>query len=321
MTKREKTVFIKERARALGFSHVGIAKAELLKDEEAHLHEWLAHGHHATMAWIARSPERRTDPRQVLPDAMSVISVAMNYYSPEQHSNDARVGKISRYAWGDDYHDVMSHRLSALQKSLEQLSPTSQNKWYVDTGPMMDKAWAVRAGIGWMGKHTNVITRDIGSWIFLGEIITTEEFEYDDPIADFCGDCTACIDACPTDAITHAYIVDSERCISYQTIESRSDEIPSELGKEFDRWIFGCDICQDVCPWNSFAKETAERAFHPRSENTAPILEEFETMSQEEFSRRFKNSPVKRTKLSGMKRNARNVLRFGSSHTKENEQQ
>lgn len=321
MTKRERTVLVKARARALGFSHVGIAKAESLKEEEAHLIEWLAHGHHATMAWLARSPERRTDPRHILADAMSVISVAMNYYSPAQHSVDRRLGKISRYAWGDDYHDVMSNRITALQKTVEQLSPSSHNRWYVDTGPVMDKTWAVRAGIGWMGKHTNVITRDIGSWIFLGEILSTEEFEYDDPISDFCGDCTACIDACPTDAIPQAYVVDSERCISYQTIESKSETIPEELGKQFGQWIFGCDICQDVCPWNSFAKETTERTFHPRPENLTPLLRDFETMPQEEFSRRFTNSPVKRAKLSGMKRNARNVLRSASSHTKENEQQ
>jgi len=298
---------IKIKALELGFCKIGIAKAELLNVEGEHLKEWLRLGYQASMLWMEKNVEKRVDPRNIVPNAQSVISVAINYYSPEEHTNEPTVGKISRYAWGDDYHILVTKRIEKLAECIKQLAPRSDNRYYVDTGPMMDKVWASRAGIGWQGKHTNFITKEYGSWVFLGEIITTEILDYDSPIEDFCGSCTACIEACPTDAIREPYIVDSNRCISYLTIEHRG-EIAKELGKNFDQWIYGCDICQDVCPWNKFQQPTEHNEFEPRIENINPLLKELENITQEEFSKRFKNSPIKRSKHEGIIRNASIVL-------------
>lgn len=301
------TVRLKQKARELGFSHVGIARAQRLDSESKLLTEWLGRGFHATMKWMEKNPERRVDPSAILPGARSIVSVAMNYYSAQQHSEDSSAGKVSRYAWGDDYHDMLGDRLDRLSEWLKEQAPNSKSRRYVDTGPVMEKAWAVRAGIGWLGKHTNVITRELGSWVFLGEIITDVELEPDTPIEDFCGTCTACLDACPTGAIVEPYVVDSAKCISYLTIEHRGP-IADEFKPISGNWIYGCDICQDVCPWNRFQQPTPHQAFEARPENVAPRLEELSVMTQEEFSRRFKNSPMKRTKLEGLKRNARAIL-------------
>lgn len=302
---------IKTKALELGFSKVGIAKADALTREADHLIEWLDRGYHASMQWMEKNQEKRTDPRNIVQNAQSVISVAINYYSSEVHSKEADAGKISRYAWGDDYHIHVIKRIEKLAQCIKQLVPQSENRYYVDTGPMMDKVWASRAGLGWQGKHTNLITKEFGSWVFLGEIITTEKLDYDSSMEDFCGSCTACIDACPTDAISEPYIVDSNKCISYLTIEHRS-EIAKELGKNFDQWIYGCDICQDVCPWNKFQQSTEHREFEPRIENINPSLQDLKNISQEEFSRRFKNSPIKRTKREGIIRNAAIVIESAS---------
>jgi len=302
------TSTIKEKALELGFSVVGIAApADELHIEGARLREWLHRGYHASMDWMNRDIEKRIDPRKVLPEAKSVLCVAMNYYSSTNHSTESGAGKISRYAWGDDYHLVLPERLKQLLAFIQSLQPDVHGRYYVDTGPVMDKAWAVRAGIGWMGKHTNVISKEYGSWIFLGELILDIELEYDAPMEDFCGTCTACIDACPTQAIVEPYILDANKCISYLTIEHRG-ELPTGITQKFDRWVYGCDICQDVCPWNRFAKETHEQAFAPREENIAPKLNELRDISQEEFSRRFRKSPIKRTKHIGLTRNAAAVL-------------
>jgi len=298
---------IKIKALELGFCKIGIAKAEILNVEGEHLKEWLRLGYQASMLWMEKNVEKRVDPRNIVPNAQSVISVAINYYSPEEHTNEPTIGKISRYAWGNDYHILVTKRIEKLAECIKQLAPRSDNRYYVDTGPMMDKVWASRAGIGWQGKHTNFITKEYGSWVFLGEIITTEILDYDSPIEDFCGSCTACIEACPTDAIREPYIVDSNRCISYLTIEHRG-EIAKELGKNFDQWIYGCDICQDVCPWNKFQQPTEHNEFEPRIENINPLLKELENITQEEFSKRFKNSPIKRSKHEGIIRNASIVL-------------
>ena len=306
-TKHEATEIIKAKARELGFAKVGIARADALTEEGRRLQEWLSRGFHGTMSWMQRNVEKRVDPRSIVPGAKSVISVAMNYYADIQHSDDPRVGKISRYAWGDDYHILLTSRIQTLLACIKSIRPDVLAKMYVDTGPVMDKAWAVRAGIGWLGKHTNVITKEYGSWVFLGEIILDLELEYDEPIGDFCGTCRACIDACPTDAIVDAYVVDSNRCISYLTIEHRG-EIPHEVKPSFENWVYGCDICQDVCPWNRFQQQTKELEFLPREENIAPKLEELEHISTEEFSRRFRRSPIKRTKRQGLVRNAKAVL-------------
>jgi epoxyqueuosine reductase len=299
---------IRSRAIELGFCKVGITRAVALEEEGRQLREWLSRGYHGTMDWMARNVYRRVDPRQVLPNAQSVVVVAMNYYTEARHSEDPDTGKISRYAWGDDYHEVMLPRLEKLLHSIRQEVPTAQGKLYVDTGPVMDKVWAARAGIGWEGKHTNVISREFGSWIFLGEVILDIGLEYDEPATDYCGTCTRCIDACPTHAIVEPYVLDSNLCISYLTIEHKG-EIPDTLSSRFENWIYGCDICQDVCPWNKkFAQPSFETAFDPRQGNLSPKLNELADMTGEEFRRQFRQSPMKRTKHTGLMRNVKAVL-------------
>ncbi len=301
------TEYIKEQARNLGFSKVGIARADVLTEEGARLKEWLSRGYHGTMAWMQKEPEKRVDVRRIVPGAKSVISVALNYYVPDGYSNAGGAGKISRYAWGDDYHVVMTPRIQSLVDCIKSEKPDVHSATYVDTGPVMDKAWAVRAGIGWIGKHTNVITKEYGSWVFLGEIVVDVDLEYDEPMADFCGSCSACIDACPTGVIVEPYVLDSTKCISYLTIENKGD-IPQPLKPKLANWVYGCDICQDVCPWNRFEQPTEETAFRPREENIDPDLHALSTITEEEFSRRFRRSPVKRTKRRGLVRNAKAVL-------------
>jgi epoxyqueuosine reductase len=286
---------------------IGIAPAARLTDEGKRLHEWLNLGYHGTMAWMQKDPEKRVDVRQIVPDAKSVISVALNYFDPAKHSQSSDEGKISRYAWGDDYHVIMTPRIQSLVECIKAEVPGVQSAAYVDTGPVMDKAWAIRAGIGWLGKHTNVITKEYGSWVFLGEILVDVELEYNDPVADFCGSCTACIEACPTEAIVQPYVLDSTKCISYLTIENRG-EIPEELKPKLANWVYGCDICQDVCPWNRFEKPTGESGFHPRAENVNPELRALSAITEEEFTGRFRRSPVKRAKRQGLVRNAKAVL-------------
>jgi epoxyqueuosine reductase len=299
---------MKSEATKLGFSKVGITRAVSLEEEGKLLREWLSRGYQGTMEWMERNVEKRIDVRKIFPDAESVVVVAMNYYTEARHSNDPDDGKISRYAWGDDYHDVMIPRLEKLFEFIKCEVPAVEGRVYVDTGPVMDKAWAVRAGVGWEGKHTNIISRDFGSWIFLGEIILDIALENDEPSADYCGTCTRCMDACPTQAITGPYILDSNLCISYLTIEHKGD-IPRVVSSQFKNWIYGCDICQDVCPWNQkFSKPTQEAAFSPRKGYLTPNLAELAAMNEEEFREKFQGSPVKRTKHSGLTRNVKAVL-------------
>lgn len=306
---------IRGHALALGFSHVGFAAAEALTEEGRLLNAWLDAGYHAGMGWIARDPDRRADPRHVLEGARSVISVAMNYYTPREHSRQPDAARISRYAWGDDYHQVMDERLAALEQFITSEHDDARTRRYADTGPVMDKAWAVRAGVGWLGKNGNVITRDRGSWIFLGEILTTLALQYDTPIGDYCGTCTSCLDACPTQAIVHPCVVDSSRCISYLTIEHRGPHPAESAQMNFHNWVYGCDICQDVCPWNSFAHPTEETAFAARAANVAPSITELADISDEEFRARFRKSPVKRAKAEGLRRNARTLLQQNESNS------
>ena len=298
---------IKAKARELGFTKVGVARADELSQEGERLQTWLGRGYHATMGWMVRDAEKRIDPRRVLSNAKSVVSVAMNYYTPPPHDQSPDVGKVSRYAWGDDYHVVMTERLEQLKGFVESEVPGAQAKIYVDTGPVMEKAWAQRAGLGWIGKHTNLITKDFGSWVFLGELLLDVELEYDAPLLDFCGSCRACIDACPTEAIVEEYVLDANKCISYLTIEHRG-ELPGNLVPKFENWVYGCDICQDVCPWNRFQQPTLEEAYQPRPLNKAPQLQEVADLSQEEFTRRYRKSPIKRTKHAGLVRNAKAIL-------------
>lgn len=295
------------KAKELGFDLIGFARAELLNEEIEHLQEWLNKGYHASMEYMNRNLEKRLDVRKILPDAKSIISLAINYYKDGKFRNDNGYGKVSRYAWGKDYHLIIWEKLELLEDELKEIDSSFESKFYVDTGPVMDKVWAVKSGIGWMGKHSNVITRELGSWIFLAEMITNYEFEYNEPISDFCGTCTACIDACPTKAIVDDYVVDANKCISFLTIENKG-EISEEFKNKFDNWIFGCDICQDVCPWNKkFSKPNKNHEFNS-IENKELHIEEVMKMNEEEFQKRFESSPIKRTKLYGLKRNAKFLI-------------
>lgn len=290
---------VESETRKLGFDLTGFAPAEKLEKEVNFLHQWLANNYHAGMEYMSRNTEKREDVTQILPEAKSVISLAYNYYTPIEHDN--KPGKISRYAWGADYHTILWEKLALLEQALKNIDPGFKCKSYVDTGPVMDKVWAVRSGLGWMGKHTNIINSKKGSWFFLATIITNRSFEYAEPAADFCGSCTACIDACPTDALT-PYQLDSNKCISYLTIENKN-EIPDKFGGKFDGWGFGCDICQDVCPWNNkFAAATEDTRFYP-VEGTTIEHGEIERMTGGEFNRKYKNSPIQRARKKGILRN------------------
>jgi epoxyqueuosine reductase len=296
---------IRERALAEGFHKVGIVRAEALRPERERLQEWLGRGFQGEMRWMERDPEQRADPQLLFPQARFVVVVALNYYTPHQHTGAPDRGKISRYAWGDDYHDIVGSRLKSLLAWIKQEWPEAEGKACVDTSPMMDKAWAARAGLGWIGKHTNLITRDYGSWVFLGELLLNLELEADDDtIEDHCGTCTLCIEACPTQAITEPYVVDSNKCISYATIELRTPELPTEVANNLDGWLYGCDVCQDVCPWNRFEKQTDEPRFEPRSDNVAPHISEILELTPETYAARFRRSAIKRAKLDGLRRNA-----------------
>ena len=300
---------IKQHAIVEGFEKVGIVKATSLDAEGQLLEEWLARGYHADMRWMAREPSKRIDPRELFPAARSVVVVAINYYTPSQHQNSSNTGKVSRYAWGDDYHDVLSNKLRSLLAWIKQERPEAEGKICVDIQPAMDKAWAVRAGLGWIGKHSNVITPEYGSWVFIGELLLNLELEYDNElIEDHCGTCTLCIDACPTLAIVEPYVVDSAKCISFATIELREPMIPAEVSDNLSGWLYGCDICQDVCPWNRFEQVTNENRFEPREGNINPQLSEILKLNHEEYANRFRGSAMKRAKLSGLQRNARALI-------------
>ena len=297
---------IKQKALEIGFHKIGVARAESLVAESEYLAEWLGKNFHGEMRWMEREPEKRTDPKLIFPEAKSVVAVALNYFTPHEHETHEAKGKVSRYAWGDDYHDVVKDKLRELLAWIKSENAEVEGKICVDTAPVMDKAWAQRAGLGWIGKHSNLITKEFGSWVFLGEILLNLELEYDaqnEP--DHCGSCTACLDACPTDAIVAPYKVDSRACLSYATIELRSPELPSEIEKNLNGWLYGCDICQDVCPWNRFQKPTEVTRFEPRAGNVSADLDEILNLSTEKYAERFRRSAMKRTKISGLQRNAR----------------
>jgi len=291
-----------------GFYLVGFSEAKELSAEIERLESWLSEGYHASMTYMQRNLNKRKDVKAILASAKSVISLGMNYYTPEEHSEENNLGKVSRYAWGKDYHHVIWEKLDQIIRDLKEKEPSFEAVAYVDTGPVMDKAWAVRGGLGWLGKHTNVINKEIGSWFFIANIITNWPLNYSIPIEDFCGSCTACIDACPTDAITKEYVVDSNKCISYLTIENKKN-IPEEFKGKFENWIFGCDICQEVCPWNiKFSKVTSSQAFYPEKGNKELHFAKVMDLSKKDFKQKFSNSPIKRAKLSGLKRNAEFLL-------------
>jgi len=296
---------IKQKARESGFHKIGIVRAGSLPEEETHLAEWLADDYHGEMLWMEREPEKRADPKLLFPAARSIIVVALNYFTPHEHEEDPDKGKVSRYAWGDDYHDVLKEKLRELLSFIKSIDAAAEGKICVDTAPIMDKAWAARAGLGWIGKHSNLITKEYGSWVFLGEILLNLELDHDSEIVpDHCGTCTACLDACPTGAIVKPYTVDSRKCLSYTTIELRAPNFPEETIKDLNGWLYGCDICQDVCPWNRFEKPTDEKRFEPRDGNVTADLDEILSLSPAKYAEKFRRSAMKRTKLAGLQRNA-----------------
>jgi len=295
---------IKTKAKRLGFHLVGVAAAE--NDEQVlaqkRLENWLASGYHADMEWM--NNPKRFNLQKCLPNVKSVIAVALNYYTPDQQSENPEKGKISRYAWGRDYHKVMTKKLKALVRWLEEQEETIQARFYCDTGPVQDKFWAQQAGLGWIAKNGNLITREYGSWVFLGEVLTTLELTPDTPHTEHCGSCTRCLEACPTDAFPQPFVVNAKRCIAYQTIENRAAELPKEIN--LNNWVAGCDICQEVCPWNQrFAKETDCEDFQPRPENIAPNLIELAQLRDESWDEKTRGSALRRIKPAMWRRNAR----------------
>ncbi len=292
---------IKQKCLEAGFIKAGISKADVLKQEGYHLREWLDENRNGSMKWMSDSFEKRIDPGLVLEDAASVISLAYLYDTPIAHSEDKNIPKISRYAWGQrDYHKVIKKKLKALTKEIESISPEIKTRYYIDDGPVMDKVWAVRSGIGWMGKNTNVINPEIGSFFFLATVLINIPLEYDDTLEDLCRSCSLCISACPTGAIYDEYKLDANLCISYQTIENR-DEIPE--GIHLNGWIFGCDICQDVCPYNHRKIFTEDLNFFPKKQIFNKTYDEFLTLSEDDFNKTFEGTPVRRTKYKGFMRN------------------
>lgn len=299
---------IKQEARSLGFDAVGIAAVAPgpeLTTLLARLQTWLNRGYHGTMAWMARDPSRRADPRSVMPGCRSIISLGVNYDSGHRVVEGPGYGRIARYAWGKDYHHVIGARLKSLEAKILELAPDTTTRSYVDTGPVMEKAWAQRAGVGWIGKHSNLVSPEYGSWLLLGEVLTTLVLPPDEPAMDLCGTCTLCIQACPTNAIVQPYVVDANRCISYLTIEYRGprEEIPGDLSSRMGAHIFGCDDCLDICPFNLRAEPTKEPAFLPSPATASPCLDELTSLDEAGFAERFDESPVKRTKLHGLRRN------------------
>ena len=296
------SISIKDKAKELGFQKIGIAKAKDSPDDQKNLESWLKDGRNGTMRWMEKRKDERGSLFNYFPEAKSVISVGLNYYSGKDQTSLNADYKFSNYAWGDDYHDILKKRLFKLLEWIKQSPEQVKGLVCVDTAPVMEKVWAREAGLGWIGKHTNLITKDYGSWIFLGELILDIELDYDLSFdEDLCGRCTACIDSCPTDAID-SYKIDAGKCISYLTIEHRGDFDSSNTN--LDGWIYGCDICQEVCPWNNkFAQTSDLDDFQPRPEILNYNNDHWNDLSEENYRHLFKKSPVKRTKYKGLKRN------------------
>lgn len=300
------THFIKAKAAELGFSFCGISKAEFLKEEAPRLEEWLKRNYHGKMSYMENHFDKRLDPTLLVPGAKSVISLLYNYY-PEKDLGKESELKIAKYAYGEDYHFVVKDKLKILFDSIQENIGQVEGRVFVDSAPVMERAWAQKSGLGWIGKNSLLLNRTMGSFFFLAEVIVDLEFEYDGPVKDYCGTCTACMDACPTDAIPEPSVVDGSKCISYFTIELK-EEIPSDVKGKFGNWIFGCDICQDVCPWNSFAKPHNEKRFSPSDALVDFKPNDWRELTEEVFNAIFKHSPVKRTKHAGLKRNIEFVL-------------
>ena len=299
---------IKEEAKALGFLSCGIAKAGFLAEEAPKLEQWLQLGHHGKMHYMENHFDKRLDPTILVPGAKSVVSLLLNYHTDVKQV-DPNAPKLSSYAFGQDYHTVIKDKLKLLLERLKIHIGDIEGRVFVDSAPVMDKAWAAKAGLGWVGKNTNLISKKVGSFFFIAEMIIDLELAYDLPVADHCGSCTACIDACPTAALTTPYQIDGSKCISYATIELK-EAIPSSFKDKMEGWMFGCDICQTVCPWNRFATPHQEAAFQPKEELLSLTAKDWQELTEETFKRVFQKSAVKRAKFKGLKRN----IRFLDSH-------
>lgn len=301
------TSLIKEKARELGFMYCGISKATFLEEEASRLEQWLKDGRNGKMAYMENHFDKRLDPRLLVDGARSIVSLLLNYYTPEKQS-DPEAPKISQYAYGTDYHFVIKDKLKTLLQFVQDEIGEVNGRVFVDSAPVMDKAWAQKSGLGWIGKNSNLIRPGTGSFFFIAELIIDLELEPDGPIKDYCGTCTRCIDACPTEAIVQPYVVDGSKCISYLTIELKDQLLPEEFRGRMDNWMFGCDVCQDVCPWNRFSKPHSESAFHPHERLLHLTKSDWQDLSEEVFRELFRNSAVKRTKLEGLRRNIGFVL-------------
>lgn len=299
----DKSKKIKAWAADLGFMACGISKAEFLSDEAPRLEEWLANGMHGKMGYMENHFDKRLDPRLLVPGAKSVISLLFNYYT-ETKQSDPEAPKISRYAFGEDYHYVVKRYLNQLFDQMKEAWGALEGRVFVDSAPVLDKAWAQRSGLGWIGKNANLLSKQRGSFFFIAEIILDLDLDPDAPVQDHCGSCTACIDACPTGAIIQPYVVDGSKCISYFTIELK-EGIPQEFKGKMDDWMFGCDVCQEVCPWNRFSKEHQEPAFQAKPELLEFSKKDWQELNEEQFDYLFGKSAVKRTKFSGLTRNIR----------------
>lgn len=303
MNSSQLTQHIRQEAHRLGFGYCGIARAEKLDDDARRLEAWLHKGLHGKMQYMENHFDKRIDPSKLVPGARSVISLLSNYFNDETTLNKQEP-KISMYAFGRDYHFVLKEKLSELLAVIRAFAGMVNGRVFVDSAPVLERSWAAKSGVGWIGKNGNLINKNSGSFFFLSEIILDIELEYDSPVSDYCGTCTACLDACPTGAILRDKVVDGSKCISYFTIELK-EEIPAEVKGKFDGWMFGCDICQDVCPWNRFAKRHEEVQFLPSPELLQMHSADWEEITEEVFQRVFKDSPLKRAKFDGIKRNLR----------------
>jgi epoxyqueuosine reductase len=300
MDKSVLTAKIKTRALELGFDGCGIAASKRLSKQETFLKYWLEKGLHATMHYMASHFDKRVDPGELVPGAKTIISVVLNYYNQNPQPEGAPL--VAKYAYGTDYHVVIKNKLKQLLGFIQQQIPACTGRMFVDSAPVLDRAWAAEAGLGWIGKNTNLIIPGKGSFFFIGELIIDTELEYDTPIKDYCGSCTKCINACPTNALVVPYVLDSNRCIAYHTIENR-DIIPPHFKGKFNSWIFGCDICQDVCPWNKSPESAHEKQLQPLDEIKAFTADNWKSMNEESFNKSFRNSAIKRTGYKGIKRN------------------
>ena len=298
--KEKYSQIIKAEASRLGFVYCGISEAQFLEEEAPRLENWLNKNYQGQMSYMENHFDKRLNPTKLVEGSKSVISLLLNYYPSEFQIDDSY--KISKYAYGQDYHFVIKEKLKELLNTIQTEIGEVHGRAFVDSAPVLDKAWAAKSGLGWIGKNSNLITQKVGSFYFIAELIIDLELEYDDPTTDHCGTCTACIDACPTEAIVAPYVVDGSKCISYFTIELK-DNLPIEMKGKFDDWAFGCDFCQDVCPWNRFSKPHNEPLFNPNPELLSFSKKDWEEITNETFNKVFKNSAVKRTKLEGFKRN------------------